>query len=75
MTIENDFKLEYLIDITVAYPEPSDPLDVLSILNGIRPPCDTHLYYRIYPINQVSEWRKKKMDKSLKMKKIKTRLA
>lgn len=51
--MEADVKLEYLIDMTVAYPDPADPLDVLSILNGIRPPCDTHLYYRIYPINQV----------------------
>lgn len=54
LTIEPEIKLEYLIDITVAYPDGGDPLDVLNILHGIRPPCDTHLYYRIYPINQVS---------------------
>lgn len=54
LAIEDDVKLEYLIDITVAYPDPADPLDVLSIVNGIRPPCDTHLYYRIYQINEVS---------------------
>lgn len=53
LSIESETKLDYLIDITVAYPDGGEPLDVLSILNGIRPPCDTHLYYRIYPINQV----------------------
>lgn len=53
LSIESETKLDYLIDITVAYPDGGEPLDVLSILNGIRPPCDTHLYYRIYPIKQV----------------------
>lgn len=55
--MESEAKLEYVIDITIAYPDGGKALEIPDILHGIRPPCDTHLYYRIYPIAEVIEKR------------------
>lgn len=53
ITVEPEANLEYIIDITIAYPDGGQALEIPDILTGIRPACDTHLYYRIYPINEV----------------------
>ena len=44
--------MKYLIDITIGYPE-GKPLDGLCILGGHRPPCETAVLYRVYPIQDI----------------------
>lgn len=53
VSVEPEANIEYIIDITIAYPDGGHALEIPDILTGIRPACDTHLYYRIYPINEV----------------------
>ena len=44
--------LKWIIDLTIAYPN-GKPIDVLTILSGIAPPCSTVFHYRRYPIAEV----------------------
>lgn len=46
-------ELEYILDITIGYPE-GKPLNLQTILTGLRAPCRTVLYYRLYPAGDVS---------------------
>lgn len=45
-------KLEWILDITIAYPD-GRPIDLKTIVFGHRPPCKTLMFYRLYPISQV----------------------
>lgn len=45
-------QLSWVLDITVAYPE-GKPLDLPTIIMGQRKPCQTLLFYRMYPIAEV----------------------
>lgn len=54
--------LTKVVDVTVAYPE-GRPLDLGAICLATRPPCVTHVHYRVFDINDVSDG-----DKSLKTK-------
>lgn len=44
--------LDYILDITIAYPR-GKPLDLSSIVTGIRDSFDTHFLYRLFPTSQV----------------------
>lgn len=46
-------QLEYLIDLTIAYPDQKRPLNLWSIMSASRKPCRIIFYYRVYPISQV----------------------
>lgn len=52
-TEEECTPLKWVIDVTVAYPEPHKPLDLLAICAASRPPCITHMHYRRYAITDV----------------------
>ncbi|XP_015916097.1 acyl-CoA:lysophosphatidylglycerol acyltransferase 1 [Parasteatoda tepidariorum] len=45
--------LKWVIDLTIAYPELHNPLDLLAICASSRPSCLTYLYYRRYPVADV----------------------
>ncbi|XP_015513986.2 acyl-CoA:lysophosphatidylglycerol acyltransferase 1 isoform X1 [Neodiprion pinetum] len=45
-------ELSWVLDITIAYPQ-GKPIDLPTIVTGSRPPCDTVLFYRVYPSSQV----------------------
>lgn len=45
--------LKWVIDVTMAYPEPQNPLDLVCICAASRPPCITYMYYRRYAIEDV----------------------
>ncbi|XP_026482018.1 acyl-CoA:lysophosphatidylglycerol acyltransferase 1-like [Ctenocephalides felis] len=47
-------ELRWILDITIAYPG-GDPLDLTTILHGLRKPCKTVLYYRLYPSHEVPD--------------------
>ena len=49
---KNAKPLKYVIDVTIGY-ENGVPLDVFSITSASRPPCETHLHYRVYPISAI----------------------
>lgn len=44
--------LDYLVDVTVAYPQ-GKPLDLQSIVTGWRQPCLTHVHYRVFPVRNL----------------------
>lgn len=44
--------LDYVLDITVAYPQ-GKPLDLPTIVTGMRDPCQTYFYYRLYHSSEV----------------------
>ncbi|XP_049536587.1 acyl-CoA:lysophosphatidylglycerol acyltransferase 1-like isoform X2 [Anopheles darlingi] len=44
--------LEYILDITIAYPQ-GVPLDLPNIVHGIRDPCQTFLFYKLYHCSEV----------------------
>uniref|UniRef100_A0A182T357 Phospholipid/glycerol acyltransferase domain-containing protein n=1 Tax=Anopheles maculatus TaxID=74869 RepID=A0A182T357_9DIPT len=44
--------LEYVLDITVAYPQ-GTPLDLPNIVHGMRDPCQTFLFYKLYHSSEV----------------------
>ncbi len=44
--------LDYILDITIAYPN-GKPLDILNIIHGIRLPCPTYFFYRLYHTSQL----------------------
>lgn len=45
-------RLQWVLDITIGY-EKAKPLDLTDIVTGRRPPCTTHLHYRLYPSSEV----------------------
>lgn len=45
--------IEWILDVTIAYPD-RIPLHLQDIVCGTRPPCTTHLHYRLYPSSEVS---------------------
>lgn len=45
-------KLAFVLDITVAYPK-GVPLDLKDIIFGIRAPCKTVLFYRLYSCQDI----------------------
>lgn len=47
-------KIEWIIDITIAYPN-GVPIDLSHIVFGNRPPCRTTIFYKLYPINEVPQ--------------------
>jgi hypothetical protein len=49
----NPDALTKIVDVTIAYPD-GNPLDLLSIATGWRPPCTTHVHYRVFDIKDVS---------------------
>lgn len=44
--------LEYILDITIGYPN-GKPLDLPNIVHGMRNPCQTYLFYRLYRSSEV----------------------
>lgn len=46
--------LDYVLDVTVAYPDKGIPLDLPTIVTGTRPACKTHFLYRLYHTSEVS---------------------
>jgi len=50
--VKEDEKLQWIIDITIAYPK-GEPLDLPTIVTGSRPPCKTYLFYRRYALSEV----------------------
>lgn len=66
-------QLEWVLDITIGYPK-GEPLDLLTIVFGTRPPCRTMVLYRLYPCNQVpqdteemTQWLYKRFEEKEKM--------
>lgn len=45
--------LEYVLDITIAYPN-GKPLDLPNIIHGMRDGCQTYFFYRLYHYSEVS---------------------
>lgn len=45
--------LDYVLDVTIAYPQ-GKPLDLADIVTGNREPCQTYLVYRLYHSSEVS---------------------
>ncbi|XP_058805821.1 acyl-CoA:lysophosphatidylglycerol acyltransferase 1-like [Phymastichus coffea] len=45
-------EIRWVLDITIAYPQ-GKPIDLLTIITGTRPPCNTVLFYRIFPTSSV----------------------
>lgn len=52
-TEEERMPLKWVIDVTMAYPEPQNPLDLVCICAASRPPCITYMCYRRYAIEDV----------------------
>ncbi|KOB72457.1 1-acylglycerol-3-phosphate acyltransferase, partial [Operophtera brumata] len=54
MIIDNNVgdSIEWILDVTIAYPD-RIPLHLYDVVCGIRPPCTTHLHYRVYPSTEV----------------------
>ncbi|XP_070527070.1 acyl-CoA:lysophosphatidylglycerol acyltransferase 1 isoform X2 [Cardiocondyla obscurior] len=55
-------EISWVLDITIAYPQ-GKPLDLPTIITGSRPPCETVLFYRLFPSSvvprepeQLSKW-------------------
>lgn len=46
-------EISWILDITIAYPQ-GKPLDLPTIITGARPPCETVLFYRLFPSSVVS---------------------
>lgn len=45
--------LDYVLDITIAYPEKGNPIDLPTIVFGTRPASQTHFLYRLYHSSEV----------------------
>ncbi|XP_059062816.1 acyl-CoA:lysophosphatidylglycerol acyltransferase 1-like [Achroia grisella] len=45
-------RVEWVLDLTIAY-EDRIPLHLQDVVCGIRPPCTTHLHYRLYPSTEI----------------------
>jgi len=50
---DQEEKLSKIVDVTIAYPEKDNPLDLFNIITAVRPPCLTHVHYRIFDIKDV----------------------
>jgi len=48
----NSSHISKIVDVTIAYPE-GKPLDLQNIISGYRPPCVTHVHYRIFDADSV----------------------
>ncbi|KMQ87374.1 acyl- :lysophosphatidylglycerol acyltransferase 1, partial [Lasius niger] len=55
-------EISWILDITIAYPQ-GKPLDLPTIVTGSRSPCETVLFYRLFPSSvvprepeQLSKW-------------------
>ncbi|BES93449.1 Acyltransferase [Nesidiocoris tenuis] len=46
--------LRWVLDITIAYPE-GKPIDLPTIVAGCRKPCQTFMFYRLYPSIDLPE--------------------
>lgn len=46
-------EISWVLDITIAYPQ-GKPIDLPTIITGSRPPCETVLFYRLFPSSVVS---------------------
>lgn len=44
--------LDYVLDVTIAYPQ-GKPLDMGKIVTGTRDPCQTYFLYRLYHSSEV----------------------
>ncbi len=42
-----------VVDVTIAYPN-GQPLNLWTIVSGSRPPCVTHVHYRVFDIKEVN---------------------
>ncbi|MBN3309606.1 LGAT1 acyltransferase, partial [Amia calva] len=51
-TVSKPRGLQWVIDVTIAYPK-ARPMDIQTWIFGYRPPTVTHVHYRIYPIKEV----------------------
>jgi hypothetical protein len=49
----NEPKLSWVLDITIAYPG-GEPIDFMTLITGASAPCDTIMFYRLYPCSEVS---------------------
>ena len=47
-----------MVDLTVAYPDQTDPLGLVAVMAGSRPPCNLYFYYRVYRSDEVGEMRR-----------------
>ncbi|XP_018331761.1 acyl-CoA:lysophosphatidylglycerol acyltransferase 1 [Agrilus planipennis] len=45
-------KLCWILDVTICYPN-GEPLDLLAIVFGTKPPCVTKFFYRLYSSSEV----------------------
>ncbi|XP_014475232.1 PREDICTED: acyl-CoA:lysophosphatidylglycerol acyltransferase 1-like isoform X2 [Dinoponera quadriceps] len=45
-------EISWVLDITIAYPQ-GKPIDLPTIITGSRPPCETVLFYRLFPSSAV----------------------
>ncbi|XP_011309596.1 acyl-CoA:lysophosphatidylglycerol acyltransferase 1 isoform X2 [Fopius arisanus] len=45
-------EISWVLDITIAYPQ-GKPIDLPTIVTGSRSPCETVLFYRLYPSSVV----------------------
>uniref|UniRef100_A0A0N4ZWW2 PlsC domain-containing protein n=1 Tax=Parastrongyloides trichosuri TaxID=131310 RepID=A0A0N4ZWW2_PARTI len=45
-------KIEYLIDVTIAYPN-RIPLSLFTLLFGSREKCDIAVHYRVFKVNEI----------------------
>ncbi|CAB3240779.1 unnamed protein product [Arctia plantaginis] len=52
MQVKVGDSIEWVLDVTIAYPN-RIPLHLVDVVCGIRPPCTTHLHYRLYPSSEV----------------------
>ncbi|XP_054261392.1 acyl-CoA:lysophosphatidylglycerol acyltransferase 1-like isoform X3 [Macrosteles quadrilineatus] len=50
--VKGDYQLRWVLDITIAYPE-GKPLDLPTIITGWRKPCQTFMFYRLFPGSQI----------------------
>ena len=44
-----------ICDVTIAYPDGGNPLDLFQIVFGSRASCITHVHYRIFDVKDVSQ--------------------
>ena len=51
--LQDDSKISKICDVTIAYPE-GKPIDLFQIGFGSRPPCVTHVHYRVFDVKDVS---------------------
>lgn len=47
-------RIQWILDITIAYPN-GWPVDLSHIVFGHREPCQTFIFYRLYPLKEVPD--------------------